>query len=323
MKKFFNCILFILIISVANKAAAQTMQAEAKLQAYTIKIGEQTKLFLSIHQPASEKVAFPKLLDTLNAKVLVVGKGKPDTTFDTNDKSRLTVTQSYLITSFDAGSYVIHPFAFTTRGGPLTTGELTMQVNTVKVDTTKAIYDIKQPLAVSYTWWDWLKDHWLLVLIALVILAGAVAFTWYWKNRPKAEPVIKEVKPIIPLHIIALNKLTALRDKKLWQNNAFKEYHSELTDILREYLEKRYHIKTYEKTTDEIFEELNTVDLTNENKNMLRQILQLADLVKFAKVLPVPAENEHSMNNAVNFVTNTQQIIVVPTTIKQEEEAGK
>jgi hypothetical protein len=78
---------------------------------------------------------------------------------------------------------------------------------------------------------------------------------------------------------------------------------------MREYIEKRYNVKTHEKTTDEIFEGLRYMEINNESRNKLSQVLKLADLVKFAKVQPVPAENDLSMDNAVSFVTQTQQVV--------------
>ena len=78
-----------------------------------------------------------------------------------------TITQSYTITCFDAGTYTIPGFAIGTNNGALKTNELTLQVQTVKVDTTKAIYDIKQPLVVSYSFFDWLEDNWLLGWLAI------------------------------------------------------------------------------------------------------------------------------------------------------------
>ena len=106
---------------------------------------------------------------------------------------------------------------------------------------------------------------------------------------------------------MALSKLHELRDKKLWQQDAYKQYHIELSDVVREYLEKRYVIKTHEKTSEEIFAALKYMDITEENRNKLRQILLLADLVKFAKERPLPHENEQSIDNAISFVTQTQQ----------------
>jgi hypothetical protein len=185
-------------------------------------------------------------------------------------------------------------------------------VQTVQVDTTKAIYDIKQPLAVSYTFWDWIKDHWIWVALGLVVIIAIIGVIWYLKKRPKTVTIIKEIKPDVPPHIIALGKLQQLRDKKLYQHDAVKQYHSELSDIVREYLEKRYVIKTHEKTTDEIFAALKYMDIANEYRVKLNQVLILADLVKFAKEKPLPVDNELSMENALAFVLKTQEAVEIP-----------
>jgi hypothetical protein len=140
-----------------------------------------------------------------------------------------------------------------------------------------------------------------------VIIALIVGLLLYLRNRPKPVPVVKTVTPDIPPHVVAINKLKELRDKKLWQQDEFKQYHIELSDIVREYLEKRYVIKTHEKTTDEIFDGLRRMDISDENRNKLRRILVLADLVKFAKEKPLPAENESSLDMAIDFVTASLQ----------------
>ena len=87
---------------------------------------------------------------------------------------------------------------------------------------------------------------------------------------------------------------------------------------MRDYLESRYVIKAHEQTSDEIFTSLRYMDITEENRNALRQVLILADLVKFAKEKPLPQDNEQSMDNAVAFVNRTQQAIQLPI-VKQED----
>ncbi|HAL82542.1 MAG TPA: hypothetical protein DCO83_10150 [Mucilaginibacter sp.] len=149
MKKlFFNYILVSLLFLTGFyfKAGAQNVQVEAKIDQTTIRIGDQTKLHLTVHQPVKEQVNFPKLTDTITGKVLIVSANKPDTAVDKNNQGSIMVSQTYTITSFDAGTYTVPQFAFGTKAGVLKTNELTLQVETVKVDTTKAIYDIKQPL---------------------------------------------------------------------------------------------------------------------------------------------------------------------------------
>jgi BatD DUF11 like domain len=309
-KQFFNYILLTLLFltCLTFRAGAQNIQAEAKLDQYTIRIGDQTKLHLSVHQPIKGNVNFPKLADSITGKVQIVGGVKPDTVFDKNDPSRATITQSYIITGFDAGSYTIPSYSFGTAGGVLKTNELTLMVQTVKVDTTKGIYDIKQPLKVTYTFFDWLRDNWIWVLLGILVIVLVIGFIYYLKKRPEKVLVVQIVKQhVIPAHIMALNKLKELREKKLWQQGEVKQYYIELSDVLREYLEKRYVIKTHEKTTDEIFAGLRYLDIANENKQMLYKILVMADLVKFAKEKPLPAENEQCIENAIIFISKTQQ----------------
>lgn len=319
MKKlFFNYTLLLLLFLTCTgfNAAAQNIQVEAKLHQYTIRIGDQTKFFLSAHQPLKERVNFPKLSDTLTGKVQILSV-KTDTVVDQNDRNQETVTATYTITCFDEGTYTIPALSFGTPAGILKSNEVTLQVQTVKVDTTKGIYDIKQPMKVSYTFLDWLRDNWLWVAIPLVVILLAIGVFIYLKKRPKKEVVIQVDKPLIPAHIIALNKLKALKEEKLWQQEQTKQYYIELSDVLREYLENRYAIKTHEKTTDEIFAGLRHISISDEYRNVLRQILVLADLVKFAKEKPLPAENEQSLESAMFFVLKTQQ-----TTSKVNTEGG-
>lgn len=309
MKKlFFNYILFSLLLLVCvGKVNAQSTQVEANLSQQTIRIGDQVKLRLVAHQPVKDHINFPKLADTIIGKVQIVSASKIDTALDPQNKGQATITQTYIITSFDEGTYTIPAYSFGTAGGVLKSNELTLQVQTVKVDTTKAIYDIKQPLAVSYTFLDWLKDNWLWVVIPLVVILAIIGFIIYWRRRPKKEVAVADVKPTIPAYETAIAKLKELKEKKLWQQDEVKQYYIELSDVLREYLEKRYVIKTHEKTTDEIFAGLKHISISQENKTLLKQILVLSDLVKFAKEKPVSAENEQIMQDAIAFVLSTKQ----------------
>src|SRR3546814_10686818 len=118
----------------------------------------------------------------------------------------------------------------------------------------------------------------------------AVGVLWcFVKKRKKAPaPPPAETLPDIPPHELALGKLQALRDRKLWQQGAVKPYHSELSDILRDFLERRYRIPAMEQTTDDIFAALAATDMPEGQKARLRQVLPLAALVKFARHQPLP-----------------------------------
>ena len=119
-KMFFNYILLSLslITCFIFNAAGQNIQVTAKLDSTTIRIGDQTRLRLAVHQPVKEHVNFPKLADTITGKLQILGS-KTDTLFDQNDRTNATVIQSYTITGFDQGTYTIPSYAFGTAGGVL------------------------------------------------------------------------------------------------------------------------------------------------------------------------------------------------------------
>ncbi|MDB5134613.1 MAG: hypothetical protein JWP37_1216 [Mucilaginibacter sp.] len=297
--------LILFLVCFYYRAGAQNVQVGSKLDKVSIPIGGQTVLHVTAHIPAKSIISFPQLKDSIG-KIKIVNGPKPDTAFDKNDPATETITHSYTITSFDTGVYVIPELDFHTKADVFKTGAVSLQVKPVLVDTTKAFYDIKQPFVVSYTFWDWLKDHWILVTIILVSILLVIAIIYYLKNRPK-EVIIEKAAPALPADTIALNKLYELRNKKLWQQNEIKPYYIELTDILREYLEMRYRIKTHEQTTGEIFEGLKNKDMPASGRNSLKQLLTLADLVKFAREKPSPAENEQIMEDAINFIRQTKE----------------
>ncbi|QTE35922.2 BatD family protein [Mucilaginibacter gossypii] len=296
--------MLVLLAGFYQTGRAQNFGAKATLDKKSILIGEQTQLNLSIRFHAKDSIGFPKLADSIG-KIRIVNF-KADTAFDKGDQSIETINRHYTITAFDSGTYIIPSYVFKSPVGDLLTDTLNLDVRTVAVDTTKAFYDIKQPLAVKYTFWDWLRDNWKLVtgiLLGLIVI-GAVVY--YLLKRPKKEVIVEEVKPDIPLHIQALQKLEEIKNKQLWQHDQVKQYYIELSDVVREYLEKRYNIQALEQTSEEIFASLTHMDIASEDRNLLRQLLILADMVKFAKEKPAANENEKSMENAVTFIKDTQ-----------------
>jgi len=155
---------------------------------------------------------------------------------------------------------------------------------------------------------DWVKDNILMISIiagSIILLILLIYFiNRYYKNKP-VPPLVEP--PPIPAHIIALEKLDKLKAEMLWQNGKLKQYHSQLTDIVRDYIERRFYLPALEQTTEEIIFSFRNVAVDKESMGKLKQILILADLVKFAKELPLPNENEISMTNAYDFVNGTKK----------------
>ena len=115
----------------------------------------------------------------------------------------------------------------------------------------------------------------------------------------------------------ALSALTQLRTQQLWQKGEIKEYQSRLTYIIREYLENRYEVSALESTTDEIVKNIRSANIDLTDIDSLKRILQVADLVKFAKAKPDESIHDTFMDEAEEFVTRTK---LTPTI--EEENSG-
>jgi hypothetical protein len=303
----FSCLLIIVLcFGTVYQGQAQDIKVNARLDKTSILLGDQTVLHLSAELLSSGTVSFPLLADTLSAKVQIVSAGKADTLTDKNKPGLKLISRSYVITSFDPGLQMVPALVFQSGGKDYTTEALPLEVKAVAVDTTKAIYDIKQPLTVSYTFMDWLRDNWHWVVAGLAVLLALLGLWYYLRKIRKPKPVAEKKVPLVPLHVTALEQLAALKEKKLWQQGEVKAYYSELTDIIRIYLEKRYLISAQEQTSEEILSGLKAVKMPAESRKSLKEILLLADLVKFAKAQPAGYENEQSMDDAISFIKHTR-----------------
>ena len=125
-------------------------------------------------------------------------------------------------------------------------------------------------------------------------------------RQRKLDPEIFSIKPQEPAHVVAFRDLDRLKESKLLETGEVKQFYTRLTEISRIYIERQYGIPALERTTDEIldaFRKSNTEGSILDE--MLRELLELADLVKFAKEDPLPMENQTNLNNAYLFVQKT------------------
>jgi hypothetical protein len=290
---------------------AQAVQISARIDTGTIRIGDQTSIHLSVLVSESKpavKFTWPHFSDSLIKSIYLVRLSKIDTISpDTNKPgSAYQYAQTLVITSFDSGYYAIPPFRFILNGDttkPQLTDAILLRVQGMRVDTTLAIKDIKQPLQVPFNWKELFPIlKW--VGLGLFILTALFFLLRHFLRKKPSVPKHREQQ--IPAHITALKRLQTLQDRKLWQEGKQKEYHSELTDILRVYIEQRFRINAMEQTSDEILASFRSIPIKAENKDQLKQVLLLSDMIKFAKQVALPDENEMSMNNAVAFVQETK-----------------
>lgn len=307
MKMFYKFIGSAILIVWFSNLCAQDVKVSAHMDSTVITIGDQVTCKLQITAPSDYSLLWPTLHDTIITGVEIVRRSKIDTLAQTESKNR-TLSQKLIITSFDSGYYALPPFVFSyKKPGDTTlytieTEAILMSVNSVAVDTAQPIKPIKGPLSAPYT----LKEA-LPWIIAGIFVAGLIFLFFYIRKRRKmAKPIIPvHSAPPIPDYELALRELERLRGEKVWQRGLIKEYHTQLTDILRQYIDNHYGIQAQEMTSDEIIEKLNRLAVNRLAMNKLTDILFLADLVKFAKAQPLPADHDVSMNNAFEFVKST------------------
>jgi hypothetical protein len=311
MKSSYLSLLVTLSLLKAGIGISQNVQVSAVLDTNAIRIGEQAIIHLRVQSPKNNgalKISWPLVSDSLIKSIVVIKVSKIDTTkfLKNSQPTILQQEQSLVITSFDSGYYALPPFKFILNNDstkPLLTEALLLHVQGMRVDTTLAIKDIKQPLKEPFNWRELIPLlKW--VALVLVLLVGTVLLVQYLSRR-KQKP-LKLKGPEIPPHIQALEALRKLQEAKLWQDNKQKEYHSRLTDILRLYIEQRFHISAMEQTSDEILNSFRSIAIEPENKARLKQILLLSDMVKFAKQQAMSDENEMSLDNAIAFVSETR-----------------
>jgi hypothetical protein len=300
----------LLLLAMLGTVSGQQPEVSARLDTGAMLIGDHVGLTLKYTGPAASQVVWPFLPDTILGNISVIGRGKIDTALSA-DKRSVTLTQQLNLTCYDSGFYTFPQIPFPYRVLPDTTNyevmtELMMlAVHTVRVDTTQAIKPIAGPLRVPISFREILP--WILIgLAAALVIAGVI---WYIRKQRKKEPILSlRPRVVIPPHEQALRDMEALRLKKLWQSGKVKEYHSELTEILRRYIETGFRVPALEQTTAEILDGLvHDTGIPRQALDRLGNLLLLADLVKFAKVQPLAAENEKSFTDGVEFVNETIQ----------------
>ena len=306
---FFSIVLFTYVFT-ATSIFAQ--KAVLTLDTSSIRIGERVQLRINATLPKATKIFWPALADTLTASVEIASKSKIDTS-STSRKEFVNYSQTLSITSFDTGFHYIPPvtilysYSGDTMRHELVSEGVYLKVRTVAVDTTQAIRDIKGPIQAPITFSE-LAPYFGVALIIVMIIA--LVWYYFWRKRLNKPlfPVI--TRPTGPPWEDALQSLDVLEEKKLWQTGKIKEYYSELTDIIRRYLQQQHGIEAMEMVTSEILESYEQAGLKPEARTLLNNVLMQADFAKFAKAIPQNRENELSMTWSKQFINETKPLPV-------------
>lgn len=284
----------------------------AVLDSAYMAIGDQMDLRLqATYEPADvaagdavKAIQMPLYGQSLTPEIEIVDRTAIDTTILSDGRTQLT--QYLTITSFKDSLLYIKGIPFVAGNDTFWSEGISLNViQPFEIDTTNAITDIK-PIAKAPIW-VWGIVRWILLGLGILALIAGIYYLMRWieRNRkPEEEPINPEL--LRPAEEVALEKLDAIKAEKKWQDGKVKEYQTELTDVIREYIGRRFDVRSSEKTSDETLKAMKP--LLSEQKDLferLRKMLTLADLVKFAKWTTTPDENEKSLTTAYEFVKET------------------
>ncbi len=292
-----------------QSAAQKSPTIRSEADTTYIKIGEQIQFKISVDTDTLAQVIFPEgqtfsPLETVEAY-------KTDTT---KRLDRMTLEKIYALTQFDSGSYILPVQRIEINGQGYFTDSIRINVATVPVDTVnQKMFDIKPLMTVQKSG----SDIWKIVLLILIILALLGAFYWFFiRNKKMTEA---EAEAMLPAYDRALLELKRLENSRYLIQDEYKKYYSELTAIVRSYLEEDVHISALESTTNQLIDKIELLKdagqlkIEDDTIDQFKKILETADLVKFARSKPETSIAEQDRKAIEQIVIKTKEAIPEPT----------
>lgn len=314
-------ILLLCGLSLSPRLFGQAVRTQIEIDSTELLIGNPVQLTLTVDHPGSVEIEFP---------LYVVGKelgGMEILTVDSlrqsGEGSFVRLEQQLQLTAFDSGYFQIppqqirsYPNGDTSQASLSQTNPLLIRYNYPAVDTTQAYKPIKDIRDVPFGFadiWPWLAG----IGLALLLIGLPIFLIFYRKAKPTAFR--RPPPPPVPPHEIAMKRLADLEAEKRWQKGDFRGYYFELSYIIRAYVEGRFKVMALESTTDAILGDLSGKLQDLKQTERLKELLQMAELAKFAKVEPTMQENMSSLDTARTFVKKTKPVKLAPPTAETAE----
>ena len=311
----FLCLFFISLLGISQTKPKISSEVDTTF----IKIGEQIKFTINVVVDSTDQVIFPdgqtfSPLETVEAYA----------TDTTRKKDRLTLQKIYALTQFDSGTYKLPAQRIEINGVGYFTDSLRVDVATVPVDTiNQKMYDIKELMVVEKSLSGWWKT--LLGILIGLLIVGVLLYWFVLRKKPLTE---EEKVALLPPYDRALIELKKLENSKYLIQDEYKKYYTELTNIVRSYLEEDVHVSALESTTDELIDKLEMLkdagelEIEGDTLTQFKRILQTADLVKFARSRPETSIAEQHRKSIEQIVIKTHEALPEPTEeeLLQQEE---
>lgn len=316
-------LLLVVCLLAGFTAGAQQTLIDVKVDTADILVGEQTTLHVTVTTDPNRRIIIPLPSDTLMTGVEVISVSDADSTVA---DGRLVIRRDILVTSFDSSLYLLPPFIAIDGADTIASNQVALKVSTVPVDVDnpEKFYDIKDVWKPPFVLADYYP--WIFGVLTALFLICVIGYLVQRYRRHRSEVPVKPAEPELPPYETAIRELDSIKDQKLWQQGLNKEYYTQVTDTLRRYISRRYGVNAMEKTSEEILAIIERETDERTVYDTLRQVLRLSDYVKFAKLHPLPDENDESMRNAYLFVNQTKRTEApqpdgtVPETVTKEDK---
>lgn len=316
MKIFRNIALAFALSAVAALPSAAQIKITASIDSTVVEMGSRATITLDV-------------IDTAHAGAVVdlPESGMEVDAFDFIDVKCDTTPAGYkydmLVQAWYPGVLTLSPFRYALGEDTAESEILTLKVLPVPIDSTKTLNPMESVANPPRAWYDYIPEWlpWVVLglLVAALIVVGVYVYIMY---RKTGTIIIHKPKPIDP-YAEAMAALGRLRASRLAENGKEKEYYTTLIDILRRYLDLRFGINAMEMSSTQILASLRHNAETRGDQPRIKQILDLADIVKFAKVRPMSDDNIKSFNTVEQFVESTKPVPVEPEADSTESTKKK
>jgi hypothetical protein len=286
---------------------AQERDVKVYLDRDSLSLGDQVILWIEARYPREEVLEWPDVAKNVPEQFEVLKQGGLDTIPE--GLSYVHYKQQIILGCYKDGAFTwgMPAFIFSNRAGTYSdsvrVSSLIGEVFSPDVDINAPFRDILGAIDPPRHWKEFVYEIILISGLLVLILTGLLLFR-YLKRRPKPEPKAA-VEVIIPSHILALSALDELERSSLISDLDRRPYYTELSRIIRAYLEGRFRIDAEEMSSTEIKQAYTLVCASQESEAYLNQVLKAADLVKFAKARPSENQARSALSDARQFVELT------------------
>ncbi len=298
-------------------STAQNYTCSAKANKTQLLVGEPAKINVTLNIPAIQKIdtVYFKLAgnnDTLgNNWELWNSSNITKKSFqDSENDYFIQYSKQFTIANFDTGKFEFPPIIGVFNDDTSYSNAILFNIQLKAIDQTTPIKSIKPIKEISIYWWEYLFYYIKKYSLWILGILMAIGLAYYFITKPNNSKSLETKEETIALEIQLLERLENIYNNKLWQNGYFKKYYSELSEVLWAFLEHRYKVKTFEKTSDEILESLKWTSIPEKYLEDLKRFFTISDIVKFAKSKPLEKDNSHAIDFVKNLITEQRTDLI-------------